>query len=63
MKKVLVIVFAMVGLTVFFACNKESEAVGDDALTRGANVNDSTKQGGVTITINDEWAGDTTVHF
>lgn len=44
------------------ACSKE-ETTEENALTRGASVNDSTNQVGASITINDEWAGDTTIHF
>ena len=46
------------------SCSKE-EVADENALTRGASVNDSTKQGGLgmTITINDEWEGDTIIHY
>ena len=47
-----------------FSCGKEKATEPGDATTRGATAqNDSAKQGGVTITINDEWAGDTTINF
>lgn len=56
--------FIAICLITAVSCSKE-EAADENALTRGASVNDSQKQGGLgmTITINDEWEGDTVIHY
>lgn len=64
MKESLLIIIAAICMGVIFLCNKEETSTDGCALTKGLAIeNDSTKHGGVTVTANDEWAGDTTVHF
>ncbi len=46
------------------SCSREDSIDDDNVLTRSTD-NDSTKQGSLnmTITINDEWEGDTIIHY
>lgn len=46
------------------SCNREDSIDDENVLTRSTD-NDSTKQGSLnmTITINDEWEGDTIIHY
>lgn len=46
------------------SCSREDSIDDENVLTRSTD-NDSTKQGSLnmTITINDEWEGDTIIHY
>ena len=61
MKKGFIVLMAIAGMLFMYACSQD-DPIREDATTRGATKNDSTG-GGITITINDEWAGDTTIQF
>lgn len=62
--------FILIGLVfalVLAACSKDDSET-EKGITRSTAVNDSiendsTSGGGITITINDEWKGDTMIHF
>lgn len=53
-----------VSLMTVVSCNREDSIDDENVLTRSTD-NDSTKQGSLnmTITINDEWEGDTIIHY
>ena len=62
-----IIVLGIGGLIAFGACSKD-ESDREKGSTRSAAVNDSivndkTLGGGITIIINEEWKGDTMIHF
>lgn len=69
MKKILLILIAVVALEAIFSCSRENEAedvrsqMDDvrDGDSRSAARNDSTEKGG--ITLNTEWGPDSTVNF
>ena len=61
MKKIRLILIAVVALEVICSCNRESDPIDEIATTRGTNVKDSTENSG--ITFNTEWEPDTTVNF
>lgn len=56
-----IILFGFVCGLLIAACGKDEPATEDDALTRGAGVQDSTKGGG--IKLDTTWRGDTTIYF
>jgi hypothetical protein len=61
MKKIRLILIAVVGIVAIFSCNRENDPIDENATTRGSNANDSTEKGG--ITLNTEWGPDSTVNF
>ena len=64
MKATRYIVFlGIVGLFAFGACSKDETETGDRTTRSAVAVNDSTSGGGISITINEEWKGDTMIHF
>lgn len=61
MKKILLILNAVVALAAIYSCNRENEPIDENATTRGMDVKDSTENSG--ITLNTEWEPDSTVNF
>ena len=64
MRKGFVMLVMMVGFTAFLSCERENNPMDDSATTRGASVNDSTdNNGGITITVDTTWNGETHINF
>lgn len=61
MKKIFLILIAVVAIEAVYFCNRENEPIDENATTRGTNVTDSTKNRG--ITLNTEWEPACTVNF
>lgn len=61
MKKIFLILIAVVALEAIYSCNRENEPIDENAATRGTDVKDSTENSGVTS--NTEWEPDSTVNF
>lgn len=49
MKKILLILNAVVALEAIYSCNRENEPIDENATTRGSNANDSTEKEAVRI--------------